>query len=171
MLCFHLPHLVCVDHVLLYLICNLSMGYHQRQAALKKRFKPTDNLCMGTQSQCFLIRWSYYNCVCVYLNVVCIAAAPEGKRWDSEAAALPANTARMGSHITNSSPKFHPNKYFYSDILVLPGEWLGRECPKPSVLKKQPNLVRGSYVTEGSMLSSSPAMGLQERGTWDKGLE
>uniref|UniRef100_A0A674HRI4 Uncharacterized protein n=1 Tax=Taeniopygia guttata TaxID=59729 RepID=A0A674HRI4_TAEGU len=32
-LCFHLPHLVCVDHVLLYLICNLSMGYHQRQAA------------------------------------------------------------------------------------------------------------------------------------------
>lgn len=60
-------------------------------------------------------------CVCIYLNVVCIAAAPEGKCWESEAA-LPANTARMGLHITSSSPKFHPNEYFYSEILVLPRE-------------------------------------------------
>lgn len=57
----------------------------------------------------------------MYLNVVCIAAAPEGKSWEPEAAAVPANTARMGLHITSSSPEFHPNEYFYFKILVLPG--------------------------------------------------
>lgn len=68
-------------------------------------------------------------CIYIYLNVVCITATPEGSSWESEVAALPVNTAKRGSCITNSSQKFHPKQHFYSKIHVLPGEQPGGKFP------------------------------------------
>lgn len=72
-------------------------------------------------------------CVYIYLNVVCITAAPEGSSWVSEVAALPAKTAKRGSYITNSSPNFHPNQHFCSKIHVVPGKRPGGKFPNPKL--------------------------------------
>lgn len=113
-------------------------------------------------------------CVYIYLNVVCITAAPEGSSWESEAAALPANIAKRGSYIASSSQKFRPNQRFYSKIHLLPGEWPGGKFPNPKLLNERQKLERAKacYATECVVLpSSSPNIWISDSVVWGDNLD
>lgn len=94
---------------LLYLIRKLSVGQHQRQVAWNKLNKLLGSLCMGTWTQCFLIRYKCYNSVLCgererYLNVVCITAAPGGSSWDQKQL-LCLQTQQKGAHMLPVLPQ------------------------------------------------------------------